>query len=172
MADLTKYIIEAEKISKEKGDIYFVFDTKSKNDFKQLSKEEKRDVIIDEILEEDIYYVDSIKGFDSNPSRMCFYDTVTKETCRYKRYNKIIVFINSLGFEHSMTNLGCEYEQSFFLEYALIRVSPNCWVRVFDRSDHVLKFNGFFNPIEIRKTIDPLLTRVTNRDIKINNILE
>ena len=71
------------------------------------------------------------------PSRHSYYDTETKISDVYKRYDYVIKFISDLGFSPSEWNLGREYEQNFHMcidndmvSRFNLRIHPNLFIEI------------------------------------------
>jgi hypothetical protein len=132
-------------------------------------------------------------NFNSLPSRFSYYDTETKLTCRYKRYDHVVDFFKKLKFEPSISNVGPEFEQSYILEYKstddedwfhhkfLVRLKPNLFLSIdhqYSNSNEGFKmsiFNGFFSKSKIldilslstKGALDQII-----RDIKLTYLLK
>lgn len=113
-------IQECERLAELKGGVYFIFDTYSRNyieSSKFVDKSEKREYIFDKLFdqkyEEQLLYIGDENELKELPSRYIYYDTETKQTDRYKRYQVALDFLKRIGFEPSENNLGMEYEQVF-----------------------------------------------------------
>ena len=108
--------------------------------------------------------IGDISVFDGYPSRFSYYDTETKLTCRYKKIDLVIEYLDKLGFTKSQFNYGAEFEQSFyieirdednkFIEKFIIRLQPNLFIKVIYSSDsNVTIYNGFFKKDKIVESI-------------------
>jgi len=187
-SEIDQYFIdECEKRSKDTGEIHFLFDTKLSHYIKRnniYDKEDKRDSLLSEILESEVYHIGTIKEFDRMPSRFSYYDTETKLKCRYKKYSLVTNFIKNLGFLPSEFNLGPEMEQSYILELRedddiekfIIRLQPNLFLKIMIQNENELKtiYNGFFSKKDIFESIDKYstnLSKILIRDAKIEDIL-
>lgn len=109
-------IQECERLAELKGGVYFIFDTYSRNyieSSKFVDKSEKREYIFDKKDEEELLYIGDENDLNELSSRYIYYDTETKQTDRYKRYQVALDFLKRIGFEPSENNLGMEYEQVF-----------------------------------------------------------
>jgi hypothetical protein len=130
-----------EEKSLEYDQTYFIFDYSTTNTI--LLKQthdiaEKRDLKIKSISEENPkFYIGDIGEFDMLPSRHSYYDTETKISDVYKRYDYVIKFIRDLGFSPSEWNLGREYEQNFHMcidndmvSKFNLRIHPNLFIEI------------------------------------------
>jgi hypothetical protein len=183
-------IEECERQSQLTGDIRFIFDTQTKSVIdKTLAIEisEKRDVIIDTVLDSDEFYISDFSEFQHLPSRFSFYDTETKLDCRWKRYKMATDFLNKLRFSPGIANLGPEFEQSFFIEFGgvkcVIRLKPNLIIYL-NSYDYNVKsvvpqtdsYYGFFSKNDILDFLSKKLPKgfISSlvRDLKLDFILE
>lgn len=164
-------IDRCEDASKLTGETYFIFDgkitTKIVTNF--YDRDEKLKFLLGEIDSElekykDTYHIGDENFFNDLPSRFSYYDTETKLTCRYKKLDLVIDYLDKLGFTKSQFNYGFEYEQSFyieifdennkFIEKFIVRLQPNLFVKIIYSSDSVKTiYNGFFNK---QKMIDSI----------------
>jgi hypothetical protein len=140
-----------------------------------------REIVIDEILGENVFYIGDETEFKELPSRFAYYDTEIKLTNRYKRYEFVTNYIKSIGFKPSQFNLGQEYEQSFLIEdrnfKLVIRLRPNLFMTFLTQTvddDHLInRYDGFFSKekiMEVLQNTHPDLKEVI-RDIKLKQIL-
>jgi hypothetical protein len=178
------FIDECERKAEESGETHFLFDTKLSRFVKRknLSKEDKRESDLSEILEIDAYYIGTETDFSMMPSRFSYYDTETKLSDRYEKYSLVVEFIKSLGFVPSEFNLGPEMEQAYILETRegeetekfVIRLQPNLFLKLmFQNEGFETIYSGFFS---IRKIFEAMqdsasLSKNTIRESKIKNIL-
>ena len=135
-------IDECERLSKD-GITRFIFDKHLTNTARRrvsYSKEETRDIDIDEILLDD-YYISDEEEFNLMPSRFPYYDTETKMTCRWSKHKSVITWFEKLGFKPGLSNVGPEMEQSFTLSIyddetggilykCILRIQPNLFVNL------------------------------------------
>lgn len=153
------------------GETYFIFDSEitKKIISNSSSREEKLAYLtgdLDDELEKysDTYHIGDAHFFNGFPSRFSYYDTETKLTCRYKKQDLVIEYLEKLGFTKSQFNYGAEYEQSFyieirdednkFIEKFIVRLQPNLFLKVIYSSDsNVTIYNGFFNKEKIVNSI-------------------
>lgn len=185
-------INKCNDLADKTGDVYLIFDNKLSNIIKKnnlLSKEEERDVKINELLSDDIFHIGGEEKFKGMSSRWSYYDTETRLIGRYERYNFVVDFIKKIGFTPCSSNFGPEFEQSYTLreksskmfaeESWIIRLSPNLFIKIESYSygsTYNLKnesYYGFFNKSKIlnylkksNKYFDAIV-----RDIKIDNII-
>lgn len=182
MVKIPKDLIkECNDLSEKKGEIHFIFDTKTKTELKSfhLDKKEKREAKIDSVLGKKRFYISTEKEFDLFQSRFSYYDSETKCECQYKRYDQVHNFIKKLGFTPSKFNLGRDYEQSyqkFTDNYTyIVRLKTNMFLSIeyfeYDRK-HVV-YDGFFNKSKIIDNLLKLDKSFTNiiRDIKIDGVV-
>ncbi len=180
-----RFIDECERKAEESGETHFLFDTKLSRFVKRkniLSKEDKRESDLSEILEIDAYYIGTEADFSMMPSRFSYYDTETKLKDRYEKYSLVVEFIKSLGFVPSEFNLGPEMEQAYILETRegeetekfVIRLQPNLFLKLmFQNEGFETIYSGFFS---IRKIFEAMqdsasLSKNTIRESTIKNIL-
>lgn len=157
-------IDECDRLAKETGETQFIFDSNMSNKISNYYSEKdlKRETTID-ILLGDIFHIGSETHFKELPSRFAYYDSEIRLTDRYKRYDYVVEFLNSLTFEPSFSNVGKEYEQSYTLDLIednkrhkfIIRVSPNLFIRIifFGEEGQKIPYEGFFNKLEIIKSL-------------------
>ena len=109
-------IDECERLSKD-GKTRFIFDKHLTNTARRkvsYSKQEDRDIDLDELLLDD-YYISDEKEFELMPSRFPYYDTETKMTCRWSKHKMAKDWFEKLGFQSGLSNVGPEMEQGFTL---------------------------------------------------------
>ena len=106
----TSLIDECNKLAEENSETYFIFDNSTTLSIRKRlggSKEEKRDISLDQILNESKpYFISDISEFSKLPSRMSYYDTETRLTSQYERSYLVMDFFKSLGYEPSENNFG------------------------------------------------------------------
>lgn len=190
-----KMIQDCNNASLLEGKTYFIFDTDISTTVfehwkKSATKEEKREIIIDQIFRNDpmnqVYHIADETYFHELPSRFSYYDTETKESDRYKRYKIVTDFLNILGFvSDEMFNFGPEYDQSFILQIGewrskkslIARVKPNLFISIqsgFTKSDGVKYiFDGFFSKSGILEALSKDTPEIIEiiRELKLNNLL-
>ena len=167
--EIPKELIDkCELLSEETNQVCFIFDTLISN---RISK----------IDLEDTYHIGTELDFLGLPSRFSYYDTETKISDRYKRYDYVIDFLKNLAFIPSTNNFGFEYEQSYTYEFGdddgfekfIIRLQPNLFLKILyqssERYDTV--FNGFFNKSKINNIIKTFASDAMIRDSKLTQIL-
>jgi hypothetical protein len=174
-ADIPQDLIDkCESSALLTGETYFIFDSliTKKVIANSSSREEKLAFLTGELDQElekykETYHIGDIQFFDGFPSRLSYYDTETKLTCRYKKVDLVIEYLDKLGFTKSQFNYGAEFEQSFyieirdednkFIEKFIVRLQPNLFVKVIYSSDsNVTIYNGFFNKDKIVDTISKI----------------
>lgn len=181
-------IDECENLSKLEGKTYFIFDTNLSNEIEKIkdpdvTKAIDRNNKISEILNENIkFHIGGIDIFKEMPSRFDHYDTEIKLTNRYKRYDYVVNYLQSLGFEPNEFNIGKEYEQSYILEIPgevkmVIRLRPNLFLTILTQTatDDYLKvrYDGFFNKekiMDVYQNTHPAMIQMV-RDVKLKEIL-
>jgi hypothetical protein len=197
-------IQECERLSELKGRVYFIFDTYSRNyieSSKFVDKSEKREYIFDELFdqkdEDQLLYIGDENDLNELPSRYIYYDTETKQTDRYKRYQVALDFLKRIGFEPSENNLGMEYEQVFRMieiyedtEVSVeIRINQNLLIKTsYSRSTKTsagysgesgpMNYGVFFREKRIMETLNrvkwsnPNFMKQRIRDIVIQSLLD
>lgn len=180
-------IDECEDLSIKNDDIYFIFDSNTSSTIKSRlsTKSEKRDNLIDSIIDVEAYYIGTDVEFISLPSRLSYYDTETKLVGRYKRYQFVVDFFTKLGFIPSISNFGPEFEQSFIYEMfegslfkkkIVVRIQPNLFIKMSIQDHQTLGnvYSGFFSKSGIYKSLSEyshdLYTSIL-RDAKLEDIL-
>lgn len=186
-------IDRCEDVSKITGETSFIFDgkitTKIVTNFRD--RDEKLKFLLGEIdseLEkyEDTYHIGDENFFNDLPSRFSYYDTETKLTCRYKKVDLVIDYLDKLGFTKSQFNYGAEYEQSFYIEICdednkfiekfIIRLQPNLFIKVIHcDTDNTSIYNGFFNKEKITNAISKVSVvgyECIMRNSKLEKLLE
>jgi hypothetical protein len=166
-ADVEQILIdECERLAEETGKIHFLFDTETSLKIKRLStqnKENKRDILLSELFDDDIYEVVDENAFREMPSRFSYYDTETKLTCRYKKHSYAIDWFKKIGFKSGEFNYGAEYENSFTLNLEegyklIIRLQPNLTLKLTHAEElHTVIYSGFFSKINILNAIEKRL---------------
>lgn len=182
---MDELIKECERLKEKNGENYFIFDKKITNQidlhFSKNDVQIKRDIIINGLLSSDLYCIGSLYDLYMLPSREIFYDTETKESCKYKRYKKVLNFILSLGTKEGPSNFGQEYEQSFIIEtkdifYKFI-IKPNCFIEIIISSEENPRktiYRDFYNEKKIINIISEqkdITLKSVIRDYKIKNII-
>jgi hypothetical protein len=188
---IPQYLIdECERLYLTDGNHRFIFDRLTTNliNKKNKSVEESRDITIDSILnsDSDEYYISDYSEFDEMPSRFSFYDTETKMTCRWKRYNQVVNFFEKLQFQPGLSNLGPEFEQSYVLRIdedghytynCTLRLKPNLCMNLTISDygkDMVYMQKGFFNKTRIVEFLNnntPEVYKSILREIKLEDLL-
>jgi hypothetical protein len=181
-------IDECEDLSIKNDNIYFIFDSNTSSTIKSRlssTKSEKRDNLIDSIIDVDAYYIGADVEFINLPSRLSYYDTETKLVGRYKRYQFVVDFFTKLGFIPSISNFGPEFEQSFiyemfegslFKQKIVVRIQPNLFIKMSIQDHQTLGnvYSGFFSKSGIYKSLSEyshdLYTSIL-RDAKLEDIL-
>lgn len=186
MNNIQSLIDECELKSSIDGETYFIFDRSTSIKIRpNVNKSEKRDNIIEDLFEEEDYHVGDITGFDRLPSRFSYYDTETKSTDRYKRYNIVVDFIKNIGFESSESNFGPEFEQSYNMNIQdqtfNIRLRPNLHLSLilFNYNEGgtsggswvITIYKGFFNKDKIYTSFyKNIKDKSFLRDLKMNTL--
>lgn len=192
-SEVSKYLIdECERLSQD-GKTRFIFDKHLTNTFRRklsTSKEEIRDIDIDEILLDD-YYISDETEFELTPSRFPYYDTETKMTCRWSKHKMVIDWFQKLGFKAGLSNVGPEMEQSFILSVyddetggilykCILRIQPNLFINLLAEHGDFIEniksvYKGFFKKKEILRLLDetcPDIYKMIVREVKLEEILE
>lgn len=186
-------IDRCEDVSKLNCETYFIFDGKitTKVVSNSSSREEKLAYLTGELDQElekykETYHIGDENFFNDLPSRFSYYDTETKLTCRYKKIDLVIEYLDKLGFTKSQFNYGAEYEQSFyieirdednkFIEKFIVRLQPNLFIKVIYSSDsNVTIYNGFFKKDKIVESISNSSLvgyECIMRNVKLEKLLE
>lgn len=185
-------IDECEELSKD-GNTRFIFDKHLTNTAKRkisYSKQEDRDIDLDELLLDD-YYISDETEFELMPSRFPYYDTETKMTCRWSKHKMVIDWFEKLGFVSGPSNSGPEMEQSFTLSVyddetggilykCILRVQPNLFVTLLAEHGDFIEnkktiYKAFFKKKEILRLLDetcPDIYKMILRDVKLEEIFE
>jgi hypothetical protein len=178
-----RLIDECERLAEETGKIHFLFDTETSLKIKRLTaqnKENKRDILLSELFDDDIYEVVDENAFREMPSRFSYYDTETKLTCRYKKHSYAIDWFKTIGFIPSENNYGAEYENSFTLdlengEKLIIRLQPNLIIKLIHAEEyHMTIYSGFFSKLNILNVIEKRIPNFKSivRDAKLDIVFE
>jgi hypothetical protein len=193
-ADIPQDLIDkCESSALLTGETYFIFDSliTKKVIANSSSREEKLAFLTGELDQElekykETYHIGDIQFFDGFPSRLSYYDTETKLTCRYKKVDLVIEYLDKLGFTKSQFNYGAEFEQSFyieirdednkFIEKFIVRLQPNLFLKVIhcDENNTTI-YNGFFNREKILNAISKKSIvgyKCIMRNVKIEKLLQ
>lgn len=185
-------IDECERLSQD-GKTRFIFDKHLTNTARRkvsYSKQENRDIDLDEILLDD-YYISDESEFELMPSRFPYYDTETKMTCRWSKHKMVIKWFEKLGFKPGLSNVGPEMEQSFTLSVyddetggilykCILRIHTNLFINLLAEHGDFIEnrktfYKGFFKKTEILKLLNqtsPDIYKMIVRDVKLEEILE
>ena len=188
-----KLIDEAESIYGETGVIQCIFDLSDKIAINKhfYNKDIERDLKLDLLLDGK-FYVDSWYELSEIPSRLTYYDTITKQTNLFERHKNILEYMNSIGF--SISNLMMMYGlegwgksdqellwdsylrevpySSTYVPGVIIRVKPNLMVEVIVvRGGANKKYFFFYNPKQILNIVIENCDIEYKRELKIKNIL-
>jgi hypothetical protein len=185
-------IDECETLSKD-GMTRFIFDKYLTNTARKRisqSKEETRDIAIDEVLSDE-YYISDENEFNLMPSRFPYYDTETKMTCRWSKHKLVIDWFQKLGFQPGLSNVGSEFEQSFTLSVydnetggilykCILRIQPNLFINLIAEHGDFIEnkktiYKGFFSKNKILEMLNetcPDIYRSIIRDVKLENLFE
>jgi hypothetical protein len=183
-------IDECERLSKD-GMTRFIFDKYLTNTARKRisqSKEEARDITIDEVLSDD-YYISDENEFNLMPSRFPYYDTETKMTCRWSKHKMVIDWFKKLGFVPGLSNVGPEFEQSFTLSVyddetggilykCILRIQPNLFINLIAEYGDFIEnkktvYKGFFNRLKVLEMLNntcPDIYKMIIRDVKLEDI--
>lgn len=183
-ADVEQSLIDkCEILAEETGMTHFLFDTDTSLKIKKLTvydKEDKRDILLSELIDDDVYEIGTEDDFRVMPSRFSYYDTETKLTCRYKKHNFATEWFKKIGFTSGEFNYGAEYENSFTLELEnsnklIIRLQPNLTLKLTHAEElHTVIYSGFFSKINILNAIEKRLPDFKSivRDAKLDIIID
>jgi hypothetical protein len=171
----------------------FIFDKHLTNTARRkvsYSKQETRDIDLDDILLDE-YYISDEKEFELMPSRFPYYDTETKMTCRWSKHKMVIDWFEKLGFQPGSSNAGPEMEQSFILSVyddetggilykCILRIQPNLFVTLLAEYGDFIEnkktvYKGFFKKKEILRLLNetsPEIYKMIVREVKLEEILE
>lgn len=185
-------IDECERLSKD-GKTRFIFDKHLTNTARRrlsYSKQEDRDIDLDEILLDDYYISDEVE-FELIPSRFPYYDTETKVTCRWTKHKLAKDWFEKLGFKPGPSNAGPEMEQSFTLSVyddetvgilykCILRIQPNLFVTLLAEYGDFIEnkktvYKGFFKKKEILRLLSetcPDIYKAIVREVKLEEIFE
>lgn len=175
-------IDECEAMAEKTERTMFIFDTATRaliNSMKKdLSTQQKRDILIDDIIDDSDYYIGGAEEFHDMPSRSAYYDTESKEIGQYGRYDRAMQFIKIMGFEPGYANYGREMEQSFFIQRprVILRLQPNLTITMtYQGEDGELSMRGYFSKTEIYRFLHTIPDKDMLpflRDQKINEIFD
>lgn len=183
-ADVEQSLIDkCEILAEETGMTHFLFDTDTSLKIKKLTvydKEDKRDILLSELIDDDVYEIGTEDDFRVMPSRFSYYDTETKLTCRYKKHNFATEWFKKIGFTSGEFNYGAEYENSFTLDLEdgdklIIRLQPNLTLKLTHAEElHTVIYSGFFSKINILNAIEKRLPDFKSivRDAKLDIIID
>ena len=201
--DLVKFINECERLAVETGKPQFVLDWKTLHEIKKKSaenKEDKREVDLEEILDEQEYEIGDWRTVQQMPSIEIIYDTVSKLTDKEERTKWAVKQLERLGFitnsifdlvdEEDRDGLNINYNMEFSMTLKLERdelgakISPNLLTKIThfrtDPYHFTYELNEIYNGFLIT---DDILEAITNnvkaeamktviRDMKITNLLD
>jgi hypothetical protein len=184
-------IDECERLSHKDGMIRFIFDRYLTNTARKRisqSKEETRDITIDEVLSDE-YYISDENEFNLMPSRFPYYDTETKMTCRCSKHKLVIDWFQKLGFQPGLSNVGSEFEQSFTLSVyddetggilykCILRIQPNLFINLIAEYGDFIEnkktiYRGFFSKtkvLEMLSETSPEIYKMIIREVKIEDL--
>ena len=184
-------IDECERLCQD-GITRFIFDKHLTNTSRRkvsYSKQEARDIDLDEILLDD-YYISDETEFELMPSRFPYYDTETKMTCRWTKHKVVTEWFKKLGFKPGLSNVGPEMEQSFTLSVyddetggilykCILRIQPNLFVNLIAEHGDFIEniktmYKGFFKKSEILRLLNetsPSIYKMIVREVKLEEIL-
>jgi hypothetical protein len=167
--NIEELIKEANRRSEETGEVFFVLSSTSEVIQKDL--QQKRDEVIDIIIDEPNYYISNVLEY----SRHSIYDTETRETDKYKRLEHIYQSLSEIGFTPKF-DIGDNIEKTFTGYGTILTLKPNLMIDVKLFGD--VFYNGFFSISKIIKSLDRAqelgYIKVIEwiRDLKINSILK
>ena len=200
--DLKTIINECERLAQETGEPQFVLNWKTLHEIKKKSvvnKEDKREVDLEEILNEQEYEIGDWRTIQLMPSMEIFYDSVSKLTNQEERTKWAINQLERLGFiinsiinlvdEEDREGLYVNYNMEFSMRLPLgngedlnAKISPNLLTKIthFTINSVIYELNEIYNGFLIT---DNILEAITNnvkevamkpviRDMKITNLLD
>jgi hypothetical protein len=184
-------IEECERLCKD-GRTRFIFDKHLTNTARRrvsFSKEETRDISLDDILLDE-YYISDEEEFNLMPSRFPYYDTETKMNCRWTKHRMVIDWFQKLGFNPGLSNVGPEFEQAFTLSVyddetggilykCILRIQPNLFINLIAEHGDFIEnkktvYKGFFKKSEILRLLNetsPDIYKMIVRGVKLEEIL-
>jgi hypothetical protein len=200
--DLKTIINECERLAQETGEPQFVLNWKTLHEIKKktaVNKEDKREVDLEEILDEQEYEIGDWRTIQLMPSMEIFYDSVSKLTNQEERTKWAINQLERLGFiinsiinlvdEEDREGLYVNYNMEFSMRLPLgngedlnAKISPNLLTKIthFTINSVIYELNEIYNGFLIT---DNILEAITNnvkevamkpviRDMKITNLLD
>lgn len=200
--DLKTIINECERLAQETGEPHFVLNWKTLHEIKKKSvvnKEDKREVDLEEILDEQEYEIGDWTTVQQMPSMEIFYDSVSKLTNQEERTKWAINQLERLGFiinsiidlvdEEDREGLCVNYNMEFSMRLPLgngedlnAKISPNLLTKIthFTINSVIYELSEIYNGYLIT---DDILEAITNnvkevamkpviRDMKITNLLD
>jgi hypothetical protein len=200
--DLKTIINECERLAQETGEPQFVLNWKTLHEIKKktaVNKEDKREVDLEEILDEQEYEIGDWRTIQLMPSMEIFYDSVSKLTNQEERTKWAINQLERLGFiinsiidlvdEEDREGLCVNYNMEFSMRLPLgngedlnAKISPNLLTKIthFTINSVIYELNEIYNGFLIT---DNILEAITNnvkevamkpviRDMKITNLLD
>ena len=200
--DLKTIINECERLAQETGQPQFVLNWKTLHEIKKktaVNKEDKREVDLEEILDEQEYEIGDWRTIQLMPSMEIFYDSVSKLTNQEERTKWAINQLERLGFiinsiinlvdEEDREGLYVNYNMEFSMRLPLgngedlnAKISPNLLTKIthFTINSVIYELNEIYNGFLIT---DNILEAITNnvkevamkpviRDMKITNLLD
>ncbi len=190
-SEVPQSLIDECEILSQDGLTRFIFDKYLTNTARKRvsqSKEETRDITIDEVLSDE-YYISDENEFNLMPSRFPYYDTETKMTCRWSKHKLAIGWFQKLGFQPGPSNVGPEFEQSFTLSVydnetggilykCILRIQPNLFINLIAEHGDFIEnkktiYKGFFSKNKILEMLNetcPDIYRSIIRDVKLENL--
>lgn len=181
--ELKDHIKNVESLYKKDAIVRFITSKSTYNEImekKSFSKKEKRNFKLDTLLADDgeEYQVVTEQGLVDLPSQFYYYDTYTKKTCKWERYNYILKELDEMGYKPSKWNLGPEYEQSFSLKIgsfiSILNLKTNMFYSLKVMNENIHKniiMNKFFNMDYIENSILEYLPLSEKRNRKLNSLL-
>ena len=200
--DLKTIINECERLAQETGEPQFVLNWKTLHEIKKktaVNKEDKREVDLEEILDEQEYEIGDWRTIQLMPSMEIFYDSVSKLTNQEERTKWAINQLERLGFitnsiidlvdEEDRKGLYVNYNMEFSMRLPLghgedlnAKISPNLLTKIthFTINSVIYELSEIYNGYLIT---DDILEAITNnvkaeamkpviRDMKITNLLD
>jgi len=180
-------IDEAHLLYEETGIIQCIYDLSDRiaiNKYRQ-NTDESRDIKLN-ILLDGRFYIDSWYELAEMPSRLTYYDTVTKHTDLFERHKNVLEYMNSIGFKiANLLDNGISDQEllwdsynretpycSEFVPGVIIRVKSNLMVEMVVVSNGSnKKYFFFYNPDQIFNILCENSNIEYKRELKIKNIL-
>jgi hypothetical protein len=178
-------IDEANLIYEESGVIQCIYDLSDRIALNKYRSDEQRDIKLNVLLD-GRFYINSWYELSEMPSRLTYYDTVTKHTDLFERHKNVLEYMNSIGFKiANLLDNGISDQELLWDSYkreipycsefdpgVIIRVKSNLMVEMLVVSDGSnKKYFFFYNPGQIFNILVENSGIEYKRELKIKNIL-